>query len=130
MRALKTIKNTLHNNKYNINLDTEQHKKHNTIKNTDPQHQKIKCATFTYSGKETRKITKLFKDTEIKMAFRTRNTIQNIVKHPTQMDKYGESGIYHMKCLDCPLKYIAQTGRAFHTRYKEHIQAIRSNNGN
>jgi hypothetical protein len=27
----------------------------------------------------------------------------------------------------CP---IGQTGRAFHTRYKEHIQAIRSNNGN
>jgi hypothetical protein len=35
-----------------------------------------------------------------------------------------------MKCLDCPLKYIGQRGRAFHTRYKEHIQAIRSNNGN
>jgi hypothetical protein len=35
-----------------------------------------------------------------------------------------------MKCLDCPLRYIGQTGRAFHTRYKEHIQSIRSNNGN
>jgi hypothetical protein len=35
-----------------------------------------------------------------------------------------------MKCLDCPLKYIGQTGRAFHTRYREHIQAIRDNNRN
>jgi hypothetical protein len=34
-----------------------------------------------------------------------------------------------MKCHNCPLKYIGQTGRA-HRRYKEHIQAIRSNNGN
>jgi hypothetical protein len=33
-----------------------------------------------------------------------------------------------MKFLDCPLRYIGQMGRAFHSRYKEHIQAIRSNN--
>jgi hypothetical protein len=25
------------------------------------------------------------------------------------MDKYNRSGIYQMKCLDCPLKYIGQT---------------------
>jgi hypothetical protein len=35
-----------------------------------------------------------------------------------------------MKCLDCPLKYIGQTGRTFNTRYKEHIHDIRSNNSN
>jgi hypothetical protein len=35
-----------------------------------------------------------------------------------------------MKCLDYPLKKKEQTGRAFHTRYKEHIQAIRNNNSN
>jgi hypothetical protein len=35
-----------------------------------------------------------------------------------------------MKCLDCPLKYIGRTGRIFHTRYKEHIKAIRNNNSN
>jgi hypothetical protein len=37
--------------------------------------------------------------------------------------------MYQMKCLDCPLRYIGQTGGAFHMRYQEHIQAIRSNNG-
>jgi hypothetical protein len=35
-----------------------------------------------------------------------------------------------MKCMDCPLKYIGQTGRTFNTRYKEHIHNIRSNNSN
>jgi hypothetical protein len=35
-----------------------------------------------------------------------------------------------MKCIDCPLKYIGQIDRAFDTRYKEHIQAIRNNNSN
>jgi hypothetical protein len=32
-----------------------------------------------------------------------------------------------MKFLDCPLKYIGQTGRTFNLRYKEHVQAVRSN---
>jgi hypothetical protein len=35
-----------------------------------------------------------------------------------------------MKCLDCPLKYIGQTGRMFEVRYKEYIHAIRRNNSN
>jgi hypothetical protein len=42
----------------------------------------------------------------------------------------GSFALYQLKCLDCPLKYIDQTGRAFHTRYKEHILAIKNNNGN
>jgi hypothetical protein len=32
--------------------------------------------------------------------------------------------------MDCPLKYVGQTGRTFNTRYKEHIHDIRSNNSN
>jgi hypothetical protein len=64
------------------------------------------------------------------VAFRTRNTIQNILKPQPQIDKYSRSGIYQLKCLDCPLKYVGQTGRAFKTRYKEHIHNIRSNNSN
>jgi hypothetical protein len=35
-----------------------------------------------------------------------------------------------MKCLDCPLKYIGQTGRTLNTRYKEDIHDIKSNNNN
>jgi hypothetical protein len=35
-----------------------------------------------------------------------------------------------MKCLDCPLKYIGQTGRTFNVRYKGHAHAIKSNNSN
>jgi hypothetical protein len=54
-------------------------------KNADPQHQKTKWATFTYSGK-AKKITKLFKETQINVAFRTRNTIQYIVKPHSAID--------------------------------------------
>jgi hypothetical protein len=122
------IKNTLHNNKYNINLDMKHPDQQEQNINTDPQHQKTNWATFTYRGKETRKITKFFKKTQIKVAFRTQNTIQNIVKLHSQIDKYEKSGIYQIKCMDCPLQYVRQTGRTFCTRNKEHIQEIRNNN--
>lgn len=46
------------------------------------------------------------------------------------MDRYRRIGVFQMKCMYCPLKYIRQTGRTFYTRYKEHIQAIRNNNIN
>jgi hypothetical protein len=72
----------------------------------------------------------LFEETSIKVAFITVNTIQNIIKPYWQTDNYEKSGIYRIKCLDCPLKHIGQTGRNFHTRCKEHVQAIRSNNDN
>jgi FtsZ-interacting cell division protein YlmF len=69
---------------------------------TNPQHQTPRWATFTYSEKETRNITKIFKDTKIKIAFRTQNTVQNIVKqHPQKT--CNDSRIYQMKCLDFPL---------------------------
>jgi hypothetical protein len=35
-----------------------------------------------------------------------------------------------MKCLDCPMEYVGQTGRHFNTRHKEHIYDIKSNNSN
>jgi hypothetical protein len=76
------------------------------------------------------RITKLFRDKSLKVAFRTRGTVHNILKPKPQIDKYSRSGIYQMKCMDCPLKYIGQTGRTFNTRYKEHIHDIRSNSSN
>jgi hypothetical protein len=44
------------------------------------------------------------------------------------MDRYGRNGVNQMNCVDCPLKYVEQTGRTFYTRFKVHIQAIRNNN--
>jgi hypothetical protein len=75
-------------------------------------------------------ITKLFKGTQIKVAFCTQNTIQNTLKHHIQTDKYNNSGTCQMKCLDCPLKYIRQTGRTFSIQHKEHIHTIINNSSN
>jgi hypothetical protein len=87
---------------------------------------KKKWVTFTYSGKEVRRITKLLRDIRIKVAFRTRNTIQNILKPRSQIDKYSGSGSYQIKCMDYPVKYVRETGRIFNIRYKEHMHDIRS----
>jgi hypothetical protein len=58
------------------------------------------------------------------------DTIQNVLRPQPQIVKYSRSGIYQVKCLDCPLKYVRQTGRTFKTRYKEQVQDIKSNNSN
>jgi hypothetical protein len=45
-------------------------------------------------------------------------------------DKYNLSGIYHLQCADCPLKYVGQTGRTFKTRFKEHIRDLKNGGQN
>jgi hypothetical protein len=125
-----TIKHTTEN-EYNTNLlekPLSQPQKQNI--HEDPKHRKGKWATFTYCRKEVRQITKLFQNTQLRVALHTQNTINNILKLREQIDKYNNSGIYQLKCLDCPLNYVGQTGRMFNVRYREHIHAMRTNNSN
>jgi hypothetical protein len=79
----------------------------------DPQ--KSKWAKFIYIGKETRFITKLFKNTDVKVTFTTENAIERrlATKHGTDHSKYDKSGIYQLTCPDCKMKYTGQTGRPF-----------------
>jgi hypothetical protein len=69
------MQHILVNNKYNtpsigdFNNEKRQRQKE--------QEQKQKWAKFTYIGKETKFITKLFKSTNVKTAFTTNTTIEN-----------------------------------------------------
>jgi len=87
-----------------------------------------KWASFTYIGKETTYITNLFKKTDLKIALRTRNTIQKrlMQKHMTP-DKYTRSGAYKLTCPGCDKAYVGQTGRSFNERYKEHKHPFKTN---
>jgi hypothetical protein len=77
----KCHKNTLKSNKYKTKHIKKHPITHEQNENTDVQHEKKKkWATFIYIGKETNRITTLFKETPIETAFGTRNTIQNIIK--------------------------------------------------
>ena len=123
---LNVIHNILHNN----NDPIKTHKPStNTQTPTNPtptaQH---KWANFTYIGRETTYITNLFKKTDLKIAFRTTNTIDKLLTHRhTLPDKYSRSGIYKLTCPDCHRAYIGQTGRKFATRFKEHETAFKHN---
>src|SRR5215475_6551337 len=86
-----------------------------------------KWITFTYYGPAIRKITNLFKHTNIQIAFRpTNTTYQQLSQRGTSNDK--PSGIYQLKCNTCKRSYVGQSGRPITTRYKEHIRYIRENN--
>jgi hypothetical protein len=85
-----------------------------------------KWVTFTYHSPIIRKVTNLFKNTEIRIAFRATNTIYQQLAERTQ--NKNPSRIYEVKCKTCNKKYVGQSGRPITTRHKEHIRYIRSNN--
>jgi hypothetical protein len=83
---------------------------------------------LTYVCPETRTITNLFRNTDLKIPYKMTNTIKHRLKPKgTSKDTYNQNGIYQLQCSQCPLKYIGQTGRTFRVRYREHINAIRTN---
>jgi hypothetical protein len=97
-KELSIMQDTLYNNKYNkdVGVIDPHQRKHN--ENTYLLQQKTKWAAFTYNGKETIKITK---EAQMKVAFRTRNTIP-----PTDRQVRIKNDVYQIKHMDCPLKYI------------------------
>jgi hypothetical protein len=84
-RELNTIQNILHNNSFPL--------KYRKLKTHTPTQTKPtlnKWATFTYNGKETSYITNLFKHTNLKIAFRTNNTIGRLLTpHKPPPDKFS-----------------------------------------
>jgi hypothetical protein len=81
--------------------------------------------SFTYYSLLIRRITNLFKQTGLKIAFRAASTIQQQLTHK-QVCK-NPSGIYKLQCNTRNAVYIGQTGRAMNIRHKEHIRYIRTN---
>ena len=89
---------------------------------------KKKWCTFTHIGKETTFITKIFRHSDIKIAYRTNNTLQKHLAYGTQQqDKFTQSGVYKLTCPDCGKAYVGQTGRDFYTRFNEHKRSFRYN---
>ena len=83
-----------------------------------------KWVTFTHFSPLIRRITNLFKQTNLKVAFRATNTIQQqLTEKQTCKDPCG---IYKLKCNTCNGVYVGQSGRAINVRYKEHIRYIRT----
>ena len=72
-------------------------------------------------------IKNLFRKTNLKVAFRDNNTIQNLLKYKQQiLDIYTQFGEYKLKCPDCNNVYVGQTGRSFQVRFNEHKNAFKT----
>jgi len=67
-------------------------------------------AKFTYTGKETRAITKVFKNTKLRTVYSTNNIGKLLTaRHQQPKYKYEKCGIYQITCPTCNMKYIGQT---------------------
>lgn len=82
----------------------------------------VKYIPMTYKGKLSDKIEHKFRKCNVKLAFRTTNTLKIRLRHKLshQKNEYNSSGVYKLKCNDCDCFYIGQTGRSFTTRFREH----------
>jgi hypothetical protein len=112
------------------NLKAKIEKKHKQQQQQNLQNEtakpKQKWAVFTYHSPLIRKVTNLFKQTQLKVSFRATNTIQQQL---TETHLHTDpSGIYKFKCNTCSKSYVGQSGRSIKVRYKEHIRYIRTNN--
>jgi uncharacterized protein (UPF0335 family) len=83
----------------------------------DNKDNKERWAKFTYIRKGTRTITKVFKDTPIRVAYKVNYTIsRRLIPKPDNsktQQHIEKSGIYSLKCSDCDMKYIGQIDGSF-----------------
>ena len=92
----------------------------------------MKLATFTYSSPQIRKITNIFKHTNIRIAYKCSNTISHLSKSankttpPSTLN--NRCGIYTLTCMTCNKVYVGQTSHCLKQQYKEHTCYIKSNN--
>ena len=92
--------------------------------------------TFTYFSPKIRKITNIFKDTKLNIAFRTTNTIAEKTKSKNNQDtdkpddstNHNKSGVYKLTCRTCDKAYIGQINSNIAIRHSEHTRYIRTNN--
>jgi hypothetical protein len=128
----KKIKSIAQSNNFPDTIITElksqlQQKTHQTHDNEENKNKK--WAVFTYYSPRIRKLTNLFKHTDIGIAFRSTNSIQQLTKPktPNHTQEHNRSGIYKLTCNTCKLSYIGQTSRKLKQRYQEHIRYIGNN---
>jgi hypothetical protein len=84
---------------------------------------------FTYYNPVIGKLTNHFQNTNLKIAFHTKNIIHNILHNGRHCTiRHAHSDIYQLKCHTCNLSYIGQNGSRLELRLKEYIHYITQKN--
>jgi len=128
----KSILAIAKHNGYPIHITNNIRKKLKTNKQKNQQypiidHHNKKWVTFTYFSHIIRRITNLFKHSNLNIAFRVTKTVQQQLAKE-QINNKNPSGIHKLKCNTCNKVYIGQSGRTIKIRHKEHVRYIRTNN--
>ena len=84
----------------------------------------------TFASPQITKITNIFKQTNVKIAYKTNNTILQLTRPTTNspIPPHANSGVYALTCNTCKQVYVGQTSRSLKLHYQEHIRYIKNNN--
>jgi len=107
----QATKQTARNNNYPINLLQKLKQRiqgklsHLTLPSKSSD---TKWATFTYTSPQIRKITNIFKQTNVKIAYKTNNTILQLTRPTTNTPNppHANSGVYALTCNTCKQVYM------------------------
>lgn len=85
----------------------------------------IRTVCLPNFGIISQKIANAMRPYDVRIVFSTKRKLGYNLHHyiKTKNDKFSNSGVYKIKCKQCPTLYVGQTGRSFQTRFKEHINA-------
>ena len=69
----------------------------------------------------------LFRSQNMRVAYHANNTLRSklIRNRPTMGDPNNRPGVHYIKCGECDLGYVGETGRSFQVRLREHRDDIR-----
>jgi hypothetical protein len=78
---------------------------------------------FTYYGKINNQIEKKLQRIGITATYKNKTNLGKILtNYKPKVEDIFKSGVYEISCGDCGATYIGETGRALHTRIKEHTE--------
>jgi hypothetical protein len=78
---------------------------------------------FSYIGKETKYITKAFKDTDWELHLKLISLLVTLkYKDKDNLNKYDKIGVYKLTCIDCGMKYVGRTDRPFSVQFQDHAR--------
>ncbi|KAG8261937.1 hypothetical protein J6590_108507 [Homalodisca vitripennis] len=116
-----------------IQKKTRKINKTNTIRPNPNNNEIQKYICVPFNTKINKAVRKTFQNSKFSISYQTRNNTFKLIENKIsqkddKQDLYKQCGVYKINCSDCESYYIGQTGRNFNKRFKEHIQALKTNN--
>jgi hypothetical protein len=64
---------------------------------------------------------------DIRIYFTTRDNLHLLQNNHNNKVRnlYNKSGVYQLKCTECEKRYVGQTEKPFHLRFKEHSRVYK-----